>query len=219
MLPMSLTLDQLNTYRKLLVYSNSVNTDISSHLPTLYAHTVLQNPQLIVELGVRGGESTRAFIDVGCRLIGVDINNCDYPVNDKRKFYKIDDITFAQSHQPYLKNSINILFIDTSHLYKHTLDEITSFLPLMADQSLMIFHDTYMSPLKGFRYHRLNGVMGGGGWNNDKGVYRAICEKFSINFPDDKYVNIVRPDIDLIHYPFCNGLTIIRLKKLINEKI
>ena len=34
-------------------------TDISDHLPTIFSEIVAASPKLIVELGTRGGESTR----------------------------------------------------------------------------------------------------------------------------------------------------------------
>ena len=48
---------------ELVNYSNKNLSDISSHLPTMLYEVILQNPKLIVELGVRDGESTQAFLN------------------------------------------------------------------------------------------------------------------------------------------------------------
>src|SRR6059058_4649927 len=55
-------------------------TDISSHLEALYVAGLAAHPRLIVELGVRGGESTFVFERVarraGADLVSVDIADC-----------------------------------------------------------------------------------------------------------------------------------------------
>src|SRR5258708_5830513 len=55
-----------------------LDTDISDHLPSLFAETVNARPELIVELGVRGGDSTfvleRAARFCNAHLISVDID-------------------------------------------------------------------------------------------------------------------------------------------------
>src|SRR5438067_13154752 len=58
----------------------AVGTDISSHLEALYVAGLAAHPRLIVELGVRGGESTFVFERVarraGADLVSVDIADC-----------------------------------------------------------------------------------------------------------------------------------------------
>ena len=76
-----LPLNTLQAYKELLVYSNKNNTDISSHLPTIFYHAVTQNPKIIVEAGVSLGESTHAFRKAlefcQAQLFGIDTDpNC-----------------------------------------------------------------------------------------------------------------------------------------------
>src|SRR5258708_24796497 len=55
-------------------------TDIRDHLVPMFVETMEMEPQLIVELGVRTGESTFVFERVarlcGARLVSVDIDDC-----------------------------------------------------------------------------------------------------------------------------------------------
>src|SRR5437899_8098566 len=53
-----------------------VGTDVSSHLETLYVAALAAHPRLIVELGVRGGESTFVF-DRLARRPGADLVSGD----------------------------------------------------------------------------------------------------------------------------------------------
>ncbi len=47
--------------QEIIQRASSRYTDISDHLLTLFAEAISVHPRLIVELGVRGGESTFAF--------------------------------------------------------------------------------------------------------------------------------------------------------------
>ncbi len=72
----------------------------------------------------------------------------------KWTFLKQNDVTFASqfpewcsSHQ--LSPEIDLLFIDTSHLYQHTLEELRLWMPYLAAKSKMILHDTNMRKIIG----------------------------------------------------------------------
>src|SRR5579871_1351254 len=129
-----------------------LDTDISDHLPTLFAETINARPRLIVELGVRGGDSTfvleRAARFCQAKLISVDINDCR-GVSDWSEwlFVQSDDIAFAARfttfcRQHNIEPAIDVLFIDTSHLYDHTVQELAAWLPLLTDSGKVLFHDT-----------------------------------------------------------------------------
>ena len=70
-----------------------------------------------------------------------------------------------------IRQPVDVLFIDTSHLYEHTVKEIEAWFPLLAPNALVMFHDTNLRP----NYTRQNGTCGVG-WDNDRGVIRAIEE-------------------------------------------
>ncbi len=189
-------------------------TDINEHLETIYNLTVKQEPKLIVELGVRGGESTFVFEMAAKKsnayLLSVDIEDVDFSCDyDKWLFYKGDDIKlgnnfFSFADKNNLPNKIDVLFIDTSHQYEHTVLEIKTWFPHLADNCLVIFHDTNISTI----FKRKGGTIGGG-WNNNRGVIRAIEEYLNTKLNEKEEFQITINDFNVTHYPYCNGLTVL----------
>ena len=105
-----------------------------------------------------------------------------------------------------LSAKIDVLFIDTSHEFQHTLDEIGAWSGHLADDGVMIFHDTNMG---NGTYARLDGSIDFG-WDNDRGVIRAI-EEFVGRTYDERAYFTDRVHSHLIsHAPHCNGFTIIK---------
>ena len=103
-LPCLLPLNCLSNYKNILNYSNHKDTDISSHLPAIFSHCVLKNPKMVIELGVRSGESSFAFKNaldlLDSKLIGVDISTESADVyknlNIKNSTFKVmDDLKFS----------------------------------------------------------------------------------------------------------------------------
>src|SRR5579884_475997 len=165
-------LDEVREYAR-------TRTDISDHLVTLFVESLAVRPRLIVELGVRGGESTFALERVarlcGSRLVSVDLEDCSsVSTYERRDFIKSDDIAFARSFAEYCEKrsiapEIDVLFVDTSHLFEHTVQEIEHWFPFLSRDAVVFFHDTN---LKDF-YVRRDGSMGIG-WDNRRGVIAAI---------------------------------------------
>src|SRR5205809_4035999 len=80
------------------------NSDIHDHLGTLFYETVVAAPRLIVELGARGGLSTRALLaaaeETDAHLLSVDIADCSdvdvpAPLKARWTFVRADDVAFA----------------------------------------------------------------------------------------------------------------------------
>lgn len=222
-LPCLMPISALDTYKELLIYSNQKDTDISSHLPTLFCHTMLQNPKIIVEAGVRGGESTKplhkaAQLCDAC-LIGLDNEplwaQSSYNTMDNAFCLEMNDLDFNNyyNNSSFKDQKIDLIFIDTSHEYEHTLQEIKVFAPLLANDGTLAFHDSNVTPLAHAGYIRLN-FTGDRAAGNPRGVPQAIKEYFGIEFNEYSYFNgtFMKDGITwhMIHYPFCNGLTIIK---------
>lgn len=195
-------------------------SDISDHLPTLFAETVAARPRLVVELGTRGGESTRSLIaaaqHVGARMLSIDINPCDLSnlPPDARAlvtFIQSDDVAFGRDRfRPWAESQglapeIDVLFLDTSHVYDHTRDELAVWLPLLARNGVAMFHDTAMSEA----YLR-NDLSIGLGWNNDRGVIRAIEEYLGTTLDERQAFAGVIGGWLVRHDPRCSGFTILR---------
>ena len=189
-------------------------TPMADHLVRLFTETLVRRPRLIVELGVGPGESTFVLERVarltGASHVSVDIEDragaCQAP---GWLFVQADDVEFARRFEAWcrarrLPTRIDVLFIDTSHYYEHTLREIAAYFPLLQPNGLAIFHDTNMRSL----YFRKNGRMELG-WDNQRGVIRALEEHFGKHF-DERRAFVDWADGFLIrHYPYCNGFTIL----------
>jgi hypothetical protein len=189
-------------------------TDFSDHLVTLFTEGMGCRPRLIVELGTRGGESTFVFERVarlcGAVLLSVDIEDClqasAYP---DWNFVKSDDVAFARKFPGWcrkkkIKPEIDLLFIDTSHRYEHTREEIRAWFPHVAAAGKVIFHDTHM----GYFYRRADNSLDIG-WDNQRGVIRAVEEHFHCRWDETKPFVDARAGWLIRHWPNCSGLTVL----------
>src|SRR5947207_2894207 len=102
----------------------AVGTDISSHLEALYVAGLAAHPRLIVELGVRGGESTFVFERVarraGADLVSVDIADCSTVSRYERwHWVQDDDVRLGGQFRSWcaehgLEPLVDVLFVDTN---------------------------------------------------------------------------------------------------------
>jgi hypothetical protein len=193
-------------------------SDITDHLPTLFCEVLKVAPSLVVELGTRGGESTKALLRAasiaGANMLSVDLSDCSKVVdasefNKVWRFVQADDLVFAGEFKDWCSEndfplSIDVLFIDTSHQYEHTRHEIQAWFPLLSGKGKVIFHDTNM----GNYFTRKDGRILKG-WDNQRGVIRAIEETIGRSYDE------TIPFIDwhggwlIEHHAHSNGLTIL----------
>lgn len=193
-------------------------SDISDHVSSLFYHALAAQPKLIVELGTRGGESTRVLLAVaeltGAKMLSVDIHDCsnlNLALGTQWEFVQADDVAFADRFPTWCAERgiiarADVLFLDTSHLYEHTKRELAAWIPHLADDGTLILHDTNMG--KGV-YARLDGSLGIG-WNNDRGVIRAVEEYLGTTYREDRFFTDVRNGFLVLHFPHSNGLTILK---------
>lgn len=187
-------------------------TDISDHLVDLFIQSLSIRPKLIVELGVGHGESTFVWERMAriCNsvIVSVDIDDCSHISSYKDwNFIQKDDISFAKEFAGWCSNKdlepkIDVLFIDTSHLYEHTVEEIAAWFPFLSDKAKVFFHDTNMTKI----YFRKDHSMGLG-WNNKRGVIRALEKYFNRQFNEkDDFAAIINGWL-IKHQSHCMGLT------------
>jgi predicted O-methyltransferase YrrM len=125
-----------------LVAWATAQRDMIDHIGTLTRHA--QEAKTIVEFGTRGGVSTWAFLDglpADGWLWSVDIDDCMVPARvseDSRwTFIQGDDTSLAVLDQ--LPEQADLVFIDTSHTYAHTVMELDFAVTL--HPSRILLHD------------------------------------------------------------------------------
>jgi cephalosporin hydroxylase len=192
-----------------------VRTDISEHLETLFVESLGVRPKLIVELGVRGGESTFVLERVarlfGSTLVSVDIEDCTKVCSwDKWHFVKSDDIAFAKAFPAWcqergIEPRIDVLFIDTSHLSKHTNEEIDSWFPYLSDRSKVFFHDTNVREL----IYRKDGSAFRAVPLEERGVIKALDRYFGKTFNETTDFFDYKNGWLIKHHSYCHGFTVL----------
>jgi len=189
-------------------------TAINEHLETMFWESLALKPRLIVELGVARGESSRVFAQVaklsGAKLVSVDINDCSRALDwEEWSFIHQDDLKFAPQFPAWCREreidpTIDVLFIDTSHYFDHTLEEMQAYFPYLADHAKVFFHDTNLDTY----IFRKDGSMDLG-WDNERGVIRALEVYFKKKFNEkEEFTDFVTPWL-IKHYPHCSGLTVL----------
>lgn len=120
-------------------------SDIADHLPRL--HTEASIPDVkVIELGVRSGNSTAAFLTAATEHNGhvwsVDIAWPHVPKEwtglEQWTFLLGDDLLLADQ----LPNDVDIVFIDTAHTYELTVAELETYAPKLRPGGRFLLHDT-----------------------------------------------------------------------------
>jgi predicted O-methyltransferase YrrM len=119
------------------------DTDVRDHLPLFVDLVVDLDAVRVCELGVRGGISTIAWLmgleQTNGRLWAIDINPAPFD-HSRMTFVQGDDCDQAVIDQ--VPDDLDILFVDSSHLYSHTAMEIERWTPKVGDGGCIVFHDT-----------------------------------------------------------------------------
>lgn len=140
------TMDDLRLDGLRAKYEELCNTpsDIFEHLPKFVELTLHANAQHVIELGTRTGVSTLAWLyalaQTGGRLTSVDLDAAP-PIG------KYPHWTFIQGDDmnPTILAGLDpcdILFLDTSHHYRHTLLELHTYRWLVKPGGYIVCHDT-----------------------------------------------------------------------------
>jgi cephalosporin hydroxylase len=121
-------------------------SDIQGHLVRLRDLVVELDALVVVELGVRYGKSTVALL-AGVEQTAGLVWSCDADrlplppeVTDhpQWEFVAGDDLAMVA----YAPSPVDLLFIDTSHEYEHTLAELAAYGPLVRRGGAVALHDT-----------------------------------------------------------------------------
>ena len=119
-------------------------SDIYLHLPRFVQLVEDTNAQHVIELGTRTGVSTIAWLHAlnatGGKLTSVDLDpRPPIGLHDHWQFIQGDDMDPAISGG---LDPAEIVFIDTSHHYTHTLKELHVYRWLVKPGGFLVCHDT-----------------------------------------------------------------------------
>lgn len=126
-------------------------SDMQAYMPLLRERASGYERVRVLELGTRTGYSTSAFLAAaeatGGHVWSVDIAQPLVPPewavsglwtltvrDDTEPLPELDGLTF------------DVLFIDTSHFYDHTLTELRTFAPRVVPGGVVLLHDTAFKP-------------------------------------------------------------------------
>lgn len=131
-------------------------SDIGRHLIYLYETASAYAHPVIIELGVRSGVSTTAFLRAAAENDGhvhsVDIHHPDVPIwwaeTDIWSFTVGDDLHPSVLRD--LPDVADVVFIDTSHHYGQTLSELQTYVPRVRSGGVVLLHDTELAMPEGF---------------------------------------------------------------------
>tara|TARA_R110000803_G_scaffold175652_1_gene238170 strand:+ start:112 stop:717 length:606 start_codon:yes stop_codon:yes gene_type:complete len=177
--------------------------DSDRHIMTLFSIALASKSKVMIELGVRGGDTTIPLLEAakinGGMLYSVDINDVDFEVSDDLKphwkFIKSDAIKFLEEWDP--TKVVDFFYVDDWHSYEHVKRELEIIDTLVSPSSVVLLHDLMYGGTCPF-YHVDLTNDGGAQWTKG-GPYRAVAE--------------LNPQFwEFSTLPWNNGLTLLRKK-------
>jgi cephalosporin hydroxylase len=119
------------------------NSDIALHLPFLYDSA---QGGTVIELGVRTGNSTAAFLAAGAEVWSVDLEEPAVPGewHENPRWHFLCGNDLDEEILAGLPARADVVFIDTAHTYDQTLAELRAYAPRA--RRLVLLHDTQWVP-------------------------------------------------------------------------
>lgn len=118
-------------------------SDVQGHLATFRQLVIDLDAQVVIELGVRGGTSTVAWLAglarTGGHLWAVDSGPAPF-MHPSMTFIQGLDLDTAVLGA--LPRQADIIFVDTDHTYELTTQEALAYGPRVAEGGCIVFHDT-----------------------------------------------------------------------------
>ena len=173
--------------------------DSDGHLLTLFSIAVSSKAKVMLELGVRNGDTTLPLFEAAkindAFLYSIDINDIGFVFDEKYwKFIKSDSIEYLKKVSK--NDNIDLVFIDDWHSYEHVKEELEILDKIISPSTIILIHDLMYGNT--CPYYHTDLTLKSGQWANG-GPYRAVAE-LDIQFWEFSTL------------PWCNGLTILRKK-------
>jgi len=134
---------------------DSARTAFNQHLTTLAMLITEFELKHILEVGTQYGHSTLALLEAARNIEGhvhsIDVEPCS-EAKDKVSAAGLERYwTFVQGNAlsllpPTFPEELDLVFIDTFHLYSQTLRELKHFEPYLASRSWIVLHDAVTFP-------------------------------------------------------------------------
>ena len=127
---------------------NGFWSDIQGHMPFLRETIAAYDKPVGIELGVRSGQSTSAFLagiaGNGGQLWSVDIDEPQVPPHwrDLPEWHLLVADDLSPQAQAWLPAQCDVLFIDTSHTVEQTMAELRLYVPRVKPGGVVLLHDT-----------------------------------------------------------------------------
>lgn len=140
--------DLIAEYRRRLAEPS----DIQGHLEFMHLEVADRPGAVVIELGTRSGNSTAALL-AGTEYTGGTVWSCDIEAPQvPDRWYSLPSWRFLQADDlsgraaGILPAECDVLVIDTSHEYRHTLAELRVYAPRVRPGGVVLMHDTEWEP-------------------------------------------------------------------------
>jgi hypothetical protein len=185
-------------------------------LPEIFDAAVQAAPRLIVELGVSlEALANKALIAAAelseTRVVGCDLGDfsdvCRYP---RWSFCRGDARDFGRKFRTLAGGAqdVDVLLIDCDEKYDTTREIWRAWEPNLASACTVMFRCTNLAKI----LHYEDGTSTTLGWDNSRGVIRAVEDELGISFDETRPFEGILNGWSVKHIPWGAGLTVLRRK-------
>lgn len=192
------------------------NRRIAVHacLDLIFTETVKAAPKLIVELGVSREALANKALVAAAKLFGARVASCDiHDFSDacdstRWSFCQGDARDFGRKFRTLAGGTqdVDVLLIDCDEKYETTREIWQAWAQNLAPACTVMFRCTNLAKI----LHYEDGTSTGLGWDNGRGVIRAIKDELGISFDETRPFEGTLNGWQVKHIPWGAGLTVLR---------
>ena len=131
-------------------------SDIADHLQFMHDTVLKYRNPVVIEMGVRTGNSTCALLYGAVKAEGqmwsADINESQVPgyMHQIPEWHFIQGDAVSAPVLKWMPKRADVVFMDTSHTYEQQLAELRKYVPRVKPGGTVLIHDTQCVPLDNF---------------------------------------------------------------------